>query len=142
MKNAVVLASLLISFATVGCSNQQVICYGENHPTQAQAYEATIKAFQDCGLEAIGNKEEMRIESDWNWGGVGGASGTLLFPLMWAKYSAIIHEDTLELEGHAYGWGIWLGAFQNLPVSFPIWPVEGKIIDRLKEIPADKSKGS
>ena len=134
------LLALIVSLTTVGCNAQRQIRYGEKIPSKADAFDATWKAFDDCGLEPKGEKADMRIVSHWDLDGVGGGSNFCLFPLMWAKYTAVITDQGVELEGDAYGWGLWLGLFENLPVRFPIGAVEDKIRTRLRDLPARKEE--
>lgn len=140
-RRLIALAVLLVPLVFAGCSAERTVRYGDTRPSKADAYDATFKAFEDCGLNPKGNKADLRVKSAWDWGGIGGGSQTLLFPLMWAQYEAVVHDEGVDLEGNAYGWGIWLGLFENLPVKFPIGTVEDKIRARLRELPAGKSGG-
>ena len=131
------LAMLLLAavFAGAGCSSRSQIRYGDKAPSKAEAFEATLKAFEDCGLSPRANRADLTLESHWDWLGIGTTSHVLLFPLSWAQFRAEIRDDRVDLEGDAYGLN-WLGLWMNLPVGFPLGGVEDRMRARLGEIPA------
>ncbi len=137
MKNKLLATALLAGIACVGCSARTQVRYdgegGKKALTAAQAYEASFKAFEDCGLDPRGNKGDLVIESHWDWLGIGPASQFLLFPLSWAKFRAEVRGDRVELEGDAYG-ANWLGIWMNFPVGFPLGRVKERIQARLDEL--------
>ena len=140
IRRTLALLVLAVPLAAAGCNAERQIRYGYGVPSRSDAYDATFKAFCDCGFKPEGNKDDMSIVSDWRWAGKGAWSKVLLFPLMWARYEAVITDQGVDLTGNAYGWGIWLGALQNIPVQFPIGAVEDKIRARLRELPPRKAE--
>ncbi len=133
MKKTLLSLALLVTLGCVGCSSSRQIRYEDKTITQAEAYEATLKAFEDYGLAPKGNPSDFVIESHWDWLGIGAASDFLLFPLSWAQFTAEVRADKVDLEAHAYGLN-WLSVWMNLPVGFPIGKVADRVRDRLKEI--------
>ena len=132
MKKPLIAFALLAVLACAGCSSSRQIRYEDKATTQAQAYEAALKAFEDCGLAPKGNKADFTVESHWDWLGIGPASNILLFPLSWAQFKAEVRADRIDLEGNAYGLN-WLSVWMNLPVGFPIGDVAERVQARLKE---------
>ena len=133
MRNILIAFVLFAILGCAGCSSSRQVRYEDKAITQAEAYEATLKAFEDCGLAPRGNKSDFVVESHWDWLGIGAASDILLFPLAWAQFKAEVRADKVDLEGHAYGLN-WLSVWMNLPVGFPIGKVADRVRDRLKEI--------